>query len=41
MNRLSSALYLMTVKYVGGRYAGEHLRPGPVKGWKPPKERQP
>ena len=37
MNRLSSALYLMTVKYVGGKYAGEHLRPGPVKGWKPPK----
>ena len=37
MNRLSSALYLMTIKYVGGKYAGEHLRPGPVKGWKPPK----
>jgi ethanolamine utilization cobalamin adenosyltransferase len=36
MNRLSSALYLMTIKYVGGKYAGEHLRPGPVKGWKPP-----
>ena len=28
----------MTVKYVGGKYAGEHLRPGPVKGWKPPAE---
>ena len=37
MNRLSSALYLMTIKYVAGRYVGEHLRPGPVKGWKPPK----
>lgn len=37
MNRLSSALYLMTIKYVAGRYAGENLRPGPVKGWKPPK----
>ena len=36
MNRLSSALYLMTIKYVAGKYAGEHLRPGPVKGWKPP-----
>ncbi|HEY2748733.1 MAG TPA: ethanolamine utilization microcompartment protein EutL [Polyangia bacterium] len=39
MNRLSSALYLMTIKYVGGKYAGEHLRPGPVKGWKPPKQK--
>jgi ethanolamine utilization protein EutL len=37
LNRLSSALYLMTIKYVAGKYAGEHLRPGPVKGWKPPK----
>ena len=37
LNRLSSALYLMTVKYVGGKYPGEHRRPGPVKGWKPPK----
>jgi ethanolamine utilization cobalamin adenosyltransferase len=36
LNRLSSALYLMTIKYVAGRYAGEHRRPGPVKGWKPP-----
>jgi ethanolamine utilization protein EutL len=36
LNRLSSALYLMTVKYVGGKYAGERQRPGPVKGWKPP-----
>jgi ethanolamine utilization cobalamin adenosyltransferase len=36
LNRLSSALYLMTVKYLAGRF-GE--RPaGPVKGWKPPKE---
>jgi ethanolamine utilization protein EutL len=40
LNRLSSALYLMTVKLVGGRYEGERQtrRPGPVKGWKPPKE---
>jgi ethanolamine utilization protein EutL len=36
LNRLSSALYLMTIKYVGGRYAGEQRRKGPVKGWKPP-----
>lgn len=36
LNRLSSALYLMQCKYVGDRYAGEHRRPGPVKGWKPP-----
>jgi ethanolamine utilization protein EutL len=36
LNRLSSALYLMTVKYLAGNF-GE--RPaGPVKGWKPPKE---
>jgi ethanolamine utilization cobalamin adenosyltransferase len=34
LNRLSSALYLMTVKFLAGRF-GE--RPaGPVKGWKPP-----
>jgi ethanolamine utilization cobalamin adenosyltransferase len=37
MNRLSSAIYLMTIKYVAGRYPGETVRPGPVKGWKPPK----
>jgi ethanolamine utilization cobalamin adenosyltransferase len=38
LNRLSSAIYLMTVKYLAGRYGGherEHM--GPVKGWKPPK----
>ncbi|MSP63367.1 MAG: ethanolamine utilization microcompartment protein EutL [Myxococcales bacterium] len=34
-NRLSSALYLMTTKYVGGHYGGERRRLGPVKGWKP------
>jgi ethanolamine utilization protein EutL len=38
LNRLSSALYLMTIKYVANRYAGEQRRPGPVKGWKPPKK---
>jgi ethanolamine utilization protein EutL len=36
LNRLSSAIYLMTIKYVAGRYPGEQRRPGPVKGWKPP-----
>jgi ethanolamine utilization protein EutL len=36
LNRLSSALYLMTVKYLAGRF-GEPPA-GPVKGWKPPKE---
>jgi hypothetical protein len=30
----------MTVKWVGGRYPAEAgaARPGPVKGWKPPKD---
>jgi ethanolamine utilization protein EutL len=38
LNRLSSALYLMTVKYLAGRYGGnDRERMGPVKGWKPPK----
>jgi ethanolamine utilization cobalamin adenosyltransferase len=37
LNRLSSALYLMTVKYLAGRFGG-HERKGPVKGWKPPAE---
>ncbi len=36
LNRLSSALYVMQCKYVGDRYPGEHRRPGPVRGWKPP-----
>jgi ethanolamine utilization protein EutL len=36
LNRLSSALYLMTCKYVGGVY-GEARRPtGPIRGWRPP-----
>ncbi len=37
LNRLSSALYVMTAKYVAGRYGGERRRLGPVKGWKPSK----
>jgi ethanolamine utilization protein EutL len=37
MNRLSSALYLMTVKYLAGRFGGHDRETmGPVKGWKPP-----
>ncbi len=35
LNRLSSAIYVMTTKYVGGHYRGERRRLGPVKGWKP------
>jgi ethanolamine utilization cobalamin adenosyltransferase len=37
LNRLSSALYVMTTKYVGGKYGGTRRRLGPVKGWKPPR----
>ncbi len=36
LNRLSSAIYVMTAKYVGGKYGPQ--RPGPVKGWRPPAE---
>lgn len=36
LNRISSALYLLAVRYVAGVY-GEGRRPrGPVRGWKPP-----
>jgi ethanolamine utilization cobalamin adenosyltransferase len=35
LNRLSSALYLMAVRFLAGRL-GAAPRPGPVKGWKPP-----
>ena len=35
LNRLSSALYLVTTKYVGGHYRGRRRRLGPVKGWRP------
>jgi ethanolamine utilization protein EutL len=41
LNRLSSAIYLMTIKYVAGKYPGEQRRPGPVKGWKPPAKSSP
>lgn len=36
LNRLSSALYVMQCKYVGGHY-GAPRRPGPIRGWRPPK----
>jgi ethanolamine utilization protein EutL len=36
LNRLSSALYVMQCKHVGGHY-GAPRRPGPVRGWRPPK----
>ena len=36
LNRLSSALYLMTCKYVGGRYDKGRRPAGPIRGWRPP-----
>ena len=36
LNRLSSALYLLACKYVGGQYAGTRRPKGPVRGWRPP-----
>jgi ethanolamine utilization cobalamin adenosyltransferase len=36
LNRVSSALYLLAVRYVAGRYEGERRPHGPVRGWKPP-----
>ncbi|HEY6477261.1 MAG TPA: ethanolamine utilization microcompartment protein EutL [Polyangia bacterium] len=38
LNRLSSALYLLAVRYVAGLYQGGRLPRGPVRGWKPPAE---
>jgi ethanolamine utilization protein EutL len=35
-NRLSSALYLLACKYVGGLYDGNRRPKGPVRGWRPP-----
>ncbi len=41
LNRISSALYLLSVRYVAGAY-GEPRRPrGPVRGWKPPPRNPP
>ncbi|HEX3902795.1 MAG TPA: hypothetical protein VH853_08080, partial [Polyangia bacterium] len=36
LNRISSALYLIAVRYVAGVYQGGRRPFGPVRGWKPP-----
>lgn len=36
LNRISSLLYVLTCKYVGGRYDSGRRPVGPVKGWRPP-----
>ncbi|HVV52769.1 MAG TPA: ethanolamine utilization microcompartment protein EutL [Polyangia bacterium] len=36
LNRVSSALYLLAVRYVAGLYQGKQRPFGPVRGWKPP-----
>ncbi len=36
LNRISSALYLLAVRYVAGQYPGGRQPLGPVRGWKPP-----
>ena len=36
LNRISSALYLLAVRYVAGQYQGSRRPLGPVRGWKPP-----
>jgi ethanolamine utilization protein EutL len=36
LNRVSSALYLLSVRYVAGLYGGSRRPRGPVRGWKPP-----
>jgi len=33
---LSSALYLLAVRYVAGVYGGTRRPRGPIRGWKPP-----
>jgi ethanolamine utilization protein EutL len=35
LNRISSALYLLAVRYVAGQYPGSRRQLGPVRGWKP------
>jgi ethanolamine utilization protein EutL len=35
LNRISSALYLLTCRYVAGLYPGSRRPLGPVRGWKP------
>jgi ethanolamine utilization protein EutL len=36
LNRISSALYLLTCRYIAGLYRGARRPLGPVRGWKPP-----
>jgi len=36
LNRISSALYLLTCRYVAGFYRGARRPLGPVRGWRPP-----
>jgi len=36
LNRMSSALYLMTCKYVGGLYDEGGHPAGPIRSWHPP-----
>ncbi|HSY38074.1 MAG TPA: ethanolamine utilization microcompartment protein EutL [Polyangia bacterium] len=35
LNRISSALYLLAVRYVAGQYQGGRRPLGPVRGWRP------
>ena len=41
LNRLSSAIYLMQVRYVAGHYPqNDERRPiGPIRGWQPPRDK--
>ncbi|HVZ85488.1 MAG TPA: ethanolamine utilization microcompartment protein EutL [Polyangia bacterium] len=36
LNRISSALYLLAVRYVAGLYPGSRRPFGPIRGWRPP-----
>jgi ethanolamine utilization protein EutL len=39
LNRISSALYLCSCRYVAGLYEGSRRPLGPVRGWKPPEKK--
>jgi ethanolamine utilization cobalamin adenosyltransferase len=39
LNRISSALYLLSCRYVAGLYQGSRRPLGPVRGWKPPEKK--
>ncbi len=39
LNRISSALYLLSCRYVAGLYEGSRRPLGPVRGWKPPEKK--